>query len=209
MFDEKQYQALSTVISSADFVIINGDFWDVYLTSFDRFVTSQWQRLFPLLLSKQTLYLFGNHDRRDYADQRVMLFSVQQGLYHTLQSGELVFNIRHGHLEVPEFDDLFPFITKHFGHYYHHLDFLKYGKHRFSKVTKKVDRLYRKRFHKKLLAVARKQPKNHPLLCGHTHYRSVDHAHQYINPGDFRNGWARYIEIDSDGWRAIEEPYGK
>jgi predicted MPP superfamily phosphohydrolase len=74
-FNRKKYEFLREIIEPVDRVIINGDFWDGYLTSFDKFVNSEWQKLFPLLKEKQTIYLYGNHDKTKWCDSRVNLFS--------------------------------------------------------------------------------------------------------------------------------------
>jgi predicted phosphodiesterase len=97
-FDTQLYDALQRVISSADTIIINGDFWDGYLVSFDEFVNSPWKQLFPLLKKKNTIYIYGNHDPEWMCDNRVSLFSVTQTLHHTLTAGEVEYHIQHGHL---------------------------------------------------------------------------------------------------------------
>src|SRR3990172_1424130 len=48
-FEEKKFYFLKKIIRQSDFVIINGDFWDGYLTTFNRFISSNWSKLFPLL----------------------------------------------------------------------------------------------------------------------------------------------------------------
>jgi hypothetical protein len=45
-FDQKKYNFLLKIIKAADQVIINGDFWDSDLSSFDKFVKSRWKQLF-------------------------------------------------------------------------------------------------------------------------------------------------------------------
>src|SRR5689334_5828739 len=77
-FDEAKYNYLRWIITHADKVVINGDFWDRDLTTFDQFVNSDWRKLFPLLLSKATTYIYGNHDWKGYCDERVNLFSTSQ-----------------------------------------------------------------------------------------------------------------------------------
>src|SRR5690606_17718607 len=83
----KKLRYLQAVIETADRVVILGDFWDGFLTDFDRFLRSGWRVLFPMLLERQAIYLYGNHDRSQWSDERVSLFSVEQGLSHTLSIG--------------------------------------------------------------------------------------------------------------------------
>lgn len=103
-FDSELFDYIAKLIKSADQVIINGDFWDAYLTTFDAFVTSEWRRLFPLLKAKHTVYIFGNHDKKEFMDERYSLFSDVQTMKHTLKSGENTFVIEHGHLLAPTYD---------------------------------------------------------------------------------------------------------
>ena len=55
--DPKKFRFLKKLISSFDRVIINGDLWCVYTDTFDQFINSDWQRLFPLLKSKKQFIL--------------------------------------------------------------------------------------------------------------------------------------------------------
>ncbi len=208
-FDEAHFNALASVISDVDRVIINGDFWDAYLTSFDEFISSPWKQLFPLLKEKNAVYLYGNHDKPVFVDERASLFSDVQGFKHTLSIGENQALVMHGHLEVPEIDDLFPRFTGKFGKHYQKLHKIKEKENKLGILARKFDSKYRKRLHTKLVALANELTTHDFLICGHSHFRSTDDSHKYINPGDFRNGWARYILISDNDWQAIEEQYNK
>ena len=96
-FDEKKYAFLRSIIERADRVILNGDFWEGITISFDDFIKSEWKSLFPLLKQKQTIYLYGNHDRKEYNDERVQLFSAAQGDSHILKEENTTYHIQHGH----------------------------------------------------------------------------------------------------------------
>ncbi len=76
-FNKRQFIFLQDLISSVDQVIINGDFWDSWCVSFEKFVNSKWQDLFDLLLEKNTIYIYGNHDPKDLNDERTSLFAVK------------------------------------------------------------------------------------------------------------------------------------
>ncbi|MFZ1721762.1 MAG: metallophosphoesterase family protein [Microgenomates group bacterium] len=206
-FDEHHFNALTSVISDADQVIINGDFWDVYLTSFDDFLASEWQKLFPLLKQKNALYLYGNHDKPEYTDERVALFSSTQAFEHSFVESEKAYTVMHGHLHVPEFDDKFPRLADKFSKHYPKLDKIKKKQTAIGKISRKFDSKYRKRLHKKLVLYANQRESDDILICGHTHFRSVDDSKKYINPGDFRNGWARYVLIENDQLTVVEERY--
>ena len=105
-FDPKKLAFLQEIISAADQVIINGDFWEGLLFSFSEFVESPWKELFPQLKSKNTIYIHGNHDKKNLCDERVSLFSQEQKTFHRLQIGDLVFVIIHGHQFNPFFNRL-------------------------------------------------------------------------------------------------------
>lgn len=97
LFDQKKFNLLTKLIGSADKLIINGDFWDAFITPFDKFISSSWSALFPLMLEKKTIYLYGNHDLKPYCDQRVSLFSVSQCMSIELKVGSSTYLIEHGH----------------------------------------------------------------------------------------------------------------
>ena len=58
--DRRRFEYLKKIISDADRVIINGDFRDHVVKS-DKFMNSKWKELFPLLKSKKTIFIYGNH----------------------------------------------------------------------------------------------------------------------------------------------------
>jgi len=57
-----------------------------------------------LLKAKNTVYLFGNHDKEHFMDERIKLFSNFQGLNYELISGNKTFHFQHGHLLSPAYD---------------------------------------------------------------------------------------------------------
>ncbi len=73
-FDEKKFNFLKRIISKVDRVIINGDFWDSYICSFSDFINSPWKKLFPLLKTKKTVYIYGNHDKKSLTDKKNITF---------------------------------------------------------------------------------------------------------------------------------------
>lgn len=206
-FDEAHFNALVSAISNADHVIINGDFWDVYLTTFEDFLNSPWQQLFALLKERNAVYLFGNHDKPEFSDERTSLFSEKQEFKHEIAIGEKQALVLHGHLVVPEVDDLFPRFANKFGKHYGKLHKIKERESTLGKISRKFDSKYRKRLHRKLVAFANDLTTHDYLISGHSHFRSVDDSKRYINPGDFRNGWARYVIIEGNNFEVVEEQY--
>ena len=83
-FDGKKFNFLKKIISDSDQVIINGDFFDDYMISFDEFIKSPWNQLFPLLKKKKAIYIFGNHDQEKFSDKRTEQFSDSQKIRYKL-----------------------------------------------------------------------------------------------------------------------------
>ena len=207
-FEPKKFAFLAKIIQSADQVIINGDFWDSYLTSFEAFMTSQWQQLFPLLKAKKAIYIYGNHDPIQFADERVNLFSDQQLLEVELLAGGRRFLIEHG----DSFDLLFQQWDKSWwGHLLFHLPgmlrFLMWGEWIVAKLINPYFSQKRfQRFNEEIKAKTReKLAPNEILVCGHTHSAEMDLAHQFVNHGVIRNGLGQYAVITDDGQIQLHE----
>lgn len=105
------YRQLVKIISKHDRVILNGDFWDGYQTTFEKFVNSEWQQLFPLLKKKKTVYVEGNHDPFTFADARLTLFAGKQVEEFAFKSGNRTFHVEHGHRIGPGFSENHSWIT--------------------------------------------------------------------------------------------------
>ena len=103
-FDRDLFDYIVKLVKSADQVIINGDFWDAYMLSFDEFCNSKWKALFPLLKQKHAIYIFGNHDKKEFMDDKYSLFSEQQFESYQFQSGDKLFIVSHGHFVSPAYD---------------------------------------------------------------------------------------------------------
>jgi UDP-2,3-diacylglucosamine pyrophosphatase LpxH len=203
-FEENKYEFLKKIISEVDQVIINGDFWDGFLMKFDKFVESPWKKLFPLFKSKQTVYLYGNHDLPSMANDKVMLFSDIQGLYYQFTMNDQVFHIEHGNRFIPLLDESIPFFK---------LPLV-------GKVLNFSERILVRGFGKRYLesAQSRKNVKikdvrgNHIkndvfLICGHTHYAELDEANKFANTGIIRHGLAQYLIIEDGKVTAYNTTY--
>ena len=97
-FDKTKFNFLFNLFSSCDKLIVNGDFWSCYSSTFDEFVNSDWKELFPIMLRKNTTYIYGNHDREEFMDERINLFSNSACLRTKFTNGKTTFHIEHGHL---------------------------------------------------------------------------------------------------------------
>ncbi len=199
-FDQRTYNYLHRLISSVDQVIINGDFWDGQIVSFDKFVNSKWQKLFPLLRAKKTVYLYGNHDPKYKTDQRVNFFSVKQTHEYTLKTKRYTLKIQHGDKIVP-IQDLTPIIPKA------------------AKIYEILERAaiqilgtkffnIHKCFNLKLKKYAQRHlGKNEVVVCGHTHAAEIKPDEGYIDHGLLRHGLAQYLLFKNGEISFIEERY--
>jgi predicted phosphodiesterase len=201
-FDEKKFNALKKVIEKADQVIIAGDFWDGYLSTFDAFVNSPWKdKLFPLLKSKKSVYLYGNHDKQKYSDERTNLFSDAQARSYQFSMGDKTFIIEHGDRIAPLIDMIIPFKWITFFTKLH--DFFEktvisiWGENYYRWLHAPVNNRIKLRAKKKL-------KDNEVFICGHTHYAELDLANHFVNAGVNKHGLAQHVWIE-DGNITLEK----
>ena len=194
-FDEKKYLYLEKLFSSVDRIILNGDFWDGYRTTFEKFLSSPWKKLFPLLKSKNTIYIYGNHDKKVFCDQRISLFSNTQNINYDLTIGNDIYHIEHGHNLYKTIDMLYP-ISKKILFILNNLmqrieQFLVFlgSPHTFL-LKEENSEIKRKLTQKKF---------THWYICGHTHYAEVDEKARFANSGFIQFGHSSYLIIDSLG----------
>ncbi len=205
IFDEKKYQYLAKIIKQADKVIINGDFWEGHGTTFGKFITSPWKQLFPLLKKRHAVYLYGNHDKKEYSDDRAGIFSDIQTKRYKLLSGDKTFIFDHGDAYALIFNNLFEkysglnrkSITYLLSHLHEHI------------VSKKLTRLFFQRYNdqikKRLSSIV---AENEILVCGHTHCAEFNLKNRYINTGPNVFGIGHYIYIENGVVTVGEERYG-
>lgn len=194
-FDEKKFEYLSSIIKEADQVVLNGDFWDHYATNFNKFVNSQWKRLFPLLKEKKTIYIYGNHDSEKFSDNRVNLFSDIQTERYELKSGNKTFIFEHGNRFFPgmnEFLDI-RLINALIDRI---LDPIQYQMIR--RFNGKLLRLSVKRTNSIIKRRLKKELKaNQIYICGHTHCAELDMKRRFINTGINNYGLGQCLWIEN------------
>lgn len=195
IFDEKRYKYLRDIISTADQVIINGDFWDYYQTTFNLFIDSKWNHLFPLLKRKNTIYLYGNHDDISLCNDKVKLFSTKQNRKTHLKVGDKKLIVTHGDIFAPG-PDIFreeqPYLVEKGSQLF--TSFEKVGRamlgeyFAFGRVTNVKTKQYASRF----------LDDDEILVCGHSHNWEFAPEHNYINLGIIDFGVGQYLEIKDD-----------
>ncbi|TSC56970.1 MAG: Uncharacterized protein G01um101418_2 [Parcubacteria group bacterium Gr01-1014_18] len=196
-FDEKKFNYLKKLIEATDRVILNGDFWDGYLTSFEDFVKSEWRELFPLLRAKKAVYLFGNHDLPSFSDARVKLFSAMQGMVHHLKVDGKRLKIEHGHRfffnGYPRLfalarmrEKMIEYMMSAFGKDY--INFAAWNEKMKSWVAKGLGQ-------------------REILVCGHTHFPEFNLKEKFINLGFIDKGYSSYLKIQGKEMKLVEERY--
>lgn len=199
----KKYYYLKSVIEQADRVIIAGDFWDGFLTDFDRFLNSKWRLLFPLLLERQAIYLYGNHDRAEWCDDRVSQFSVDQGISTTIEVGEKQYLVAHGHTIFTSMEEKYPILNHsiplRLGSSIDIIHKLVWGR-RFLKGDSDINNPMAEWVTKNL-------PEPQILICGHSHYPEINLEKRFINTGFNGLGYGNYVIIDESGSKIIKERY--
>jgi predicted phosphodiesterase len=203
-FDQNLFKRLKELIEAADKVIINGDFWDYHLVSWSDFLNSEWNKLFPLLKSKHAVYNFGNHDPQRLMDERMNLFSDQQGINYELNTPTQSFFIEHGNLIAPTIDESHPivlrskmlvsFTYKIYDYLIHQLGmtFLRFGKSKNRRMKNWA---------------AQNLKHGQILVCGHSHTQENDIANRFINTGLIRFGYLQYLVIEDDTFRLEDKRY--
>lgn len=205
-FDRKKFELLYKIISEADQVIINGDFWDSYYIKLEEFLNSKWNKLFPLLKSKNSIYIYGNHDDDDDNDDRVLEFCDEVKERHEFKWGKKKIVVEHGdrlnaskvqrYRWISSNKVLFAFLRE--------MSHLVYGfiSQRF------LGGLLSKRDHKKLKkAVLDQKKKNEIYITGHSHINELDLENGFANSGFIQHGIASYIIVSEDEIELIKRKY--
>ena len=192
-FDKKLCDFLKTIISDADQVIVNGDFWEAHFEKFEDFLNSPWKQLFPLLKSKKTVYVFGNHDRETYMDARVNVFSDIHTKHYQMRINGTVFLFEHGDKFFPGENEDPPSKTlEYLAVSFEQLMVSFFGKRFYRVISKSLNSTMKKKFLKTV-------EKNSFMICGHTHFGEIDRASAFANCGAIRHGLAQYLLINGNG----------
>lgn len=207
-FDQKKFTFLKNLIENADQVIINGDFWDNAFTTFDKFVNSKWQDLFPILKDRNTIYLYGNHDLPHQTDERVNLFSIKQVEEYKIKIGKYLLSIAHGHKHsrftrfwykfFGNYPKLLRYISLPMGFIFELNEFLT------RKTNKSLFSIFNRTNKSK---VAKYMAYNEVFIAGHTHAPEFNLDRKYINLGFIRQGFASYVVATADNIQYVRCQY--
>ncbi|MFA5770542.1 MAG: metallophosphoesterase [Patescibacteria group bacterium] len=202
-FDKKKFDFLKRIINDSDQVIINGDFFDDYMISFEDFINSPWKQLFPLLKNKKAVYIFGNHDQEKFSDQRLNLFSDVQASIYQLSTINYQLVFTHGQ-QFRKTADLFikelfkPFVSL----------VVRIAHHKRQNLVNIFGRNFLKfRFAYRNIATKEKAIKtiksNEFIIVGHNHWAEVDEKNHFACCGAILYGFAQYLTIDSTTGKII------
>lgn len=199
-FEQKKFDYLKKIISTADRIIINGDFFDDYMINFDDFIKSPWNELFPLLKVKKAVYIFGNHDQQKFSDTRLKLFSDTQTHDYRLQINDQQFIFTHGHqfrktadLSIKNITIIMPIVNIiiNIAHF-----FRQTMVNIFGKTFLRLRFAYRNK-NTKEKALRTIKPGQF-IIVGHNHWAEVDEKNHFACCGAILYGFAQYLTIDSD-----------
>lgn len=160
---------------NVDKIIICGDFWDSYFCTFDEFLNSRWkEELFPLLKSKNTVYIYGNHDKRGDYGWGADIFSDIQEERYSIKIGEKPFQFEHGDRFVPSVDTKIRLLGRIGGLIQSKLSQI-FGKgffEIFKGQTEFVEKVWK--------------GQEAFLVCGHIHYPYIGHNYCILGPSNFK-----------------------
>lgn len=196
-FDAAKNRLLIQITSSADRVIINGDFWDMFMCSEDAFLNSRWERLFNILAEKDVVYLYGNHDPQKTSTRVTERIASSAGAQFTLEVGGRKIFIEHGHRIVKGHDARLPALLKRHAKIFNlplliHYDlfpriFSTGFYNRYAKFNSILKSFY-----------ANQDASVDLYINGHTHFAEDDQNGKYMNSGTITGGHAWWIEIEND-----------
>lgn len=208
-FNQKKFDFLYKLIESSDFVIINGDFFDGYLTTFNDFYASSWSKLFSLLKSKKAVYITGNHDPKHYSDDRALDFCILKTDKLILPVGEKYLHIEHGHNKS--------LITKSYMLVHEYVYPLYKIIHLLGgRIVSALNNLALKETN---IELSKKRNKNirwayrnivnphHIFIMGHTHIPDFNLEDNYINSGFIDKGFASYVTITNGDIQFHQQSY--
>lgn len=204
-FIARKYFYLEKLFRRFDRIIINGDFWTAYYNTFDDFLNTKWNGLFPILKRKKTIYIYGNHDKEMWQDSRNNLFSVWQGNKYILDVGGLKYLITHGHqylsdsISSPGFIKFWSFFKIDFFVYMIEAMFLHiFGRHVIIPMSKA---------NIKVKKISKNLENIDYIVIGHTHWAEIDFENKFINSGLIHSSVADYVVVDNNGPHLVSERY--
>lgn len=197
-FEPKEFTLLKRIISQADKVVINGDFWDGYYISFEQFLSSKWRELFPLLKERHTVYVVGNHDKMSLINEKALVFCDEYCESKKLIWGNTKLHIEHGNRFSLGIVERYPWILNNLtrlGNKVKKFILMRLFKENTFKLSSKA-----KTTNRKILQWTKQNlPEDELFIAGHSHLPSDNFKQGSINVGQIDEGVASYLTIEADG----------
>ncbi len=198
-FDQKLYNKLVELINKHDNIILNGDFWEGLQITFEEFLNSKWNILFPLLKEKKAVYIYGNHDRKIYSDERVALFCEKAAENLQLEINDKKYFLTHGdQLVLPSAKEIrsIESVRSKSSVYFEKVC---------TVIQKYVIKVFGPNTFPEFLNKFTKQERdsiadiNSIIVCGHSHKQQYKSEMNFVDIGFFNYDWANYLVIDENG----------
>jgi predicted phosphodiesterase len=181
-----------------DKIIICGDLGDSYFCTLEEFVNSQWkEELFPILKSKDTIYIYGNHDRKQIDDEKAEAFCNIKAEKYKIKIGERTFQFEHGDRFFRSVDTKIRWLGRVGG-------FLQ------TKLSQILGKTYLKIFSKQTKSVRNEwKDQEDFLVCGHIHCPYIGPNYCILGPGNSKYMLALIVDngnlIPIQGYEEIKE----
>lgn len=200
-FDRKKLSFLESLFTHAEKIIINGDLWSYFLQDFDQFLNGPYKALFPLMKEKQTIYLYGNHDREEWCDSRTDLFSIKAIEKYNFKEDEVDLYITHGNKIA--YDSSVDEKVIRLNRKYYEFNRLNQSYRIYPYFMRSITKLRNsERFHTYFTRVnnpykefASKLPGGQILVMGHTHIAEYKPEEKFINLGFINYGLVHFLSI--------------
>jgi len=208
-FNKNKYKELKILFTKFDKIILNGDILDNFW-NYKKTINSKWSELFKILKTKETIYIYGNHDPKSpqLLDQ-ITKFTKHQTSNYTLKIQDKELIIFHG-------DQICPMPTNYLNKkstnnrqktlkfllqkwrligYPLALTYMKISQKYPNTLGKSYINSIKKENNKMKEYGLNKFTKNQILICGHSHYSQIDLKNNFINSGANCYNKLQYITI--------------
>ncbi len=196
----KKLDFLYSLFSLYDNIVLNGDFWCYYNFNFKDFLESDWNKLFPVLKQRETVYIYGNHDKEEWCLGGANKFSNIQTERHILNIGDKKYCIEHGDLPLNILCSSNKLVIQ------------------VSRLINPIGNMISKTLNtnldnnvlsQKISYFCNIQLKKYAMknftdmyyICGHTHYAEIDEKCKYVNTGRIGNRVAEFFEIKDNSFK--------
>lgn len=206
--EKRKLAFLLKLIEPYENIVIDGDFFEAKYIDTEKFLNSGYKPLFDALKSKNTTYIYGNHDPERYAKKVALRVSNQQLHSLKLISGDKKLHFEHGHRFIPEKQTKFDKILKS-KFVLKWSDTIGSGFFERFLFPYTVGYLGGKWNIATLASISNDKSIDHDaiVVCGHTHVTVYDPDNRFIDVGKIRANSASYLIIDDGKLELVKTRY--